>query len=390
MISSVVKDVFSEGFISVNENDALSQCLPLFKKEMPPVLVVLDNEGRYKGVLARRWVVRSRLNPSTTKVKTLMRSAPRVTLEDSLGKAARLMIESGVRQLPVYGEERLLGFVTDEDIIHGAVMKKWGNSKVEEIMTKRPLAVEEDESIGGVLSLFREHDISHAPVVSDGVIKGIISIHDIIEHTYKPRKRVGLDAGVGEKIKVLSTHVKSLMVKHVITVLPETKLREAVEKMRRFDIASLIVVSKGRTVGIVTKRDFLEPIAQVEEVDRELTVQFSAKDVEIDDVQRDFMMDDFKSFARRYRKTLEAGTLFVYLKAHGSNYKGRQLIHCRLQLRTRKGSFFSSNEGWGVQQTFSLALDHLEKQILRSKELEYDPEYARTYLRLLDFPLTEI
>ncbi len=140
----------------------------------------------------------------------------------------------------------------------------------------------------------------------------------------------------------------------------------------------------------MTKRDFLEPIAQVEEVDRELTVQFSAKDVEIDDVQRDFMMDDFKSFARRYRKTLEAGTLFVYLKAHGSNYKGRQLIHCRLQLRTRKGSFFSSNEGWGVQQTFSLALDHLEKQILRSKELEYDPEYARTYLRLLDFPLTEI
>ena len=70
-------------------------------------------------------------------------------------------------------------------------------------------------------------------------------------------------------------------------------------------------------------------------------------------------MGDFESFARKYGKIVESGTLFVYLKSHGSNFKGDQWVHCRLQFRTRKESFFSSSEGWEVEHTFHLALDRL-------------------------------
>jgi len=87
---------------------------------------------------------------------------------------------------------------------------------------------------------------------------------------------------------------------------------------------------------------------------------------------------------------MQKGTLFVYMKTHGTNYKGQQLIHCRLQFRTRRGSFFSSSEGYGVEATFRTALDRLEKQILRSKELAHKPEYAKKYLRQIEFPSTEL
>ncbi len=357
---------------------------------MPPVLVVLDSKGEYKGVIARRWIVRSRLDPSTTKVETLMRSAPTITLDDSLSKVARLMIETEIRQLPVYSGEKLLGFVTDEDVVHGAVIEKWGKTKVEEVMTKKTFVVEEDKSVGAVLSLFRDHSISHAPVVSNGKLVGMISIHDVIEHIFQPRQRQTVGEIVGEKIPVLSIRAKGIMTKPVITVLPETKLRDAVKKMHKFDTSSLVVVKKRRPVGILTKRDFLEPIAQMERMKQRITVQFSIKDVEMDEIQRGFIMGDFESFARRYKESLEAGTLFVYMKTHGTNYKGDQLVHCRLQLRTKKGSFFSSSEGFGVEQTFRTALDRLERQILRSQELEYDPEFARKYLRRTRFPLTEL
>ena len=70
MVSNIVKDVFSKGFISVREEDPLSICLSRFKGEMPPVLAVVDSRGKYKGVLARQWIIRSRLNPNTTKAKT--------------------------------------------------------------------------------------------------------------------------------------------------------------------------------------------------------------------------------------------------------------------------------------------------------------------------------
>ncbi|MCW4054478.1 MAG: CBS domain-containing protein [Candidatus Bathyarchaeota archaeon] len=383
----IVEDVFSKGFLEVHENDTLSSCLSRFKEEMPPVLAVLDSKGKYKGVISRRWIIRSSLAASVTKVKTLMRPAPAVTPHDSLSKVAKLMIESEIRQLPVYSGEKLFGFITDEDVIHGAVMDRWGNTRVEEIMTKKPFVIEEDEPVGSVLSLLRAEGISHVPIVRDGKLVGIVSIYDIIENIFQPRQVQKVGERVGKKVPVMNLPAKGIMVTPVVTVLPETKLRDASEQMHKFDISSLVVVSKGRPVGIMTKRDFLEPLAQMEKPVRRLMVQFSVKDVDIDEIQRSFIMDDFESFTSRYGETLESGTLFVYMKTHGTNFKGDQLIHCRLQFRTRKGSFFSSGEGWNPEPTFRLALDRLEGQIVKSTELSSDREFAKGYLRRR-FPLT--
>jgi len=390
MVPSIVKDVFSTKFKSVNQNDTLSACLSLLKEESTPVLVVLNSKGKYVGVIAHRWIIRSRYDPSRTKVETLMHSAPTVSLEDSLSKVARLMITSGINQLPVFSEKKLVGIVTDDAVIQGAVVGKWGSTKVEEVMTKKPFLVEEDESVGAVLSLFREHGISHAPVVRDGSLVGIVSIKDIITGIFQPRQRQTVGDIVGEKAPVLSISAKGIMTKPVITVLPETLLKDAVEKMQEFDISSLVVVRKGRPAGILTKRDLLEPLAEMEMPKQRITVQFSVKGVEIDDVQRGFIMDDFESFARRYQKTIQTGALFVYMKTHGTKYKGQQQIHCRLKFRTRKSSFFSSSEGYGVEATFHTALDRLERQLLRSQELAHEPEYAKKYLRRIEFPSTEL
>ena len=49
-MNKVVEDVFSKGFLEVPENDTLSSCLSLFKKETPPVLAVIDKDGTYKGL----------------------------------------------------------------------------------------------------------------------------------------------------------------------------------------------------------------------------------------------------------------------------------------------------------------------------------------------------
>jgi CBS domain-containing protein len=390
MVPSKVKDVFSTKFESVNQKDMLSVCLSLFKEGMPPVLVVLNDKGKYVGVIARRWIIRSRYDPARTKVETLMRPAPKASPEDSLSEVARLMITSGISQLPVFSGEKLVGIITDEAVIHGAVVGKWGNTKVGEIMTKKPFLVEEDESVGAVLSLFREHGVSHVPVVRDGNLVGIVSIKDIITGIFQPRQRQTVGDIAGEKVPVLSIPAKGVMTKPAITVLPGTTLKDAEKKMHRFEISSLVVAEKGRPVGILTKKDFLEPLAAMEKPSRAITVQFSVKDVGINEIQRGFIMDDFESFARRYENTIRAGTLFVYMKGHGTNFKGDQLIHCRLKFRTQRNTFFSSSEGYGVEQTFRIALDRIEKQLLRSQELAHEPKYARRYLKEIEFPETEL
>jgi len=390
MSSISVRDVCSKKFFTVYENDALSRCLDLFKKEMPPVLAVLDDKGKYAGVITRRWIIRSGLDFASTKVKTLMRPAPKVDPSVSLSKTAKLMIESGVRQLPVFEKRKLLGFITDESIIHGTVTQQWGNTKVKEIMTKAPYTIEANRSAGAVLSLIRERGISHVPVMDNGKLMGMISIQDIIAHVFQPQHRQTLGEIVGEKIPTLNIPAKGIMNSPAITVQAETTLKEAEEKMHRYGISCLPVLSQEKLVGIITKLDFLEPISQIEISERKFTLQFAVKDIKVNPDEQSFMMDDFDTFARKYENVFKTGTLFTYIKTHGASRKGVPLIHCRLQLRTAKGAFYSSSEGWGVEPTFRVALDRLDKRILRSKELAHEPTYARDFLRKIGFPEEEL
>ena len=372
--------------MSVREDETISRCLAFFYKERLPALAVFDNKGNFKGVLSRRWIIRSRLDPSKTTAKTLMRRAPVITKQDSLIKVARLMIESEIRKLPVYSEEEFIGFITEDNVLFGAVTEKWGNTTVDQIMTKHPIMIEESDSVGRVLRLLRDHDISQAPIVKDGKLVGIISIRDIIEHVYQQKQHQTVGEVIGEKIGSLITPVKGIMSRPVITVLPENNLRYAAEKMCEFDISSLVVVRNNRPVGVVTKRDFLESITQLERKEVTFALQFSVRGVDLDETQRNIIVNDFKSLVLRYEKSLEAGTLFVYMKRHGTSFRGRQLIQCRLQLRTRKGSFYGISEGWDITGIFRRALDRLDRQILSSKELEQDQRFARGYLQRIQFP----
>jgi CBS domain-containing protein len=353
------------------------------------VVAVVNEKGKYKGVISRRWIIRSRLNPDTTKVKTLMRRAPKANPEFALSKTAKLMIESGIRQLPVFEKNKLIGFVTDEDIIHGAVTQEWGNTTIETIMTKAPQVIEANRTIGAVLTLFREHGISHVPVMEQGKLTGIISVHDIIERIFQPRNRQTKGEIVGEKVPILSIPAKGIMTKSVVTVNPQTTLKEAAKKMHNRKISCLIILSKGKLAGIATKLDFLEPISQLETEAKKLTVQFGVKGLAINPDQQAYIMEEFEAFARKYGGALRMGTLFIYMKTHGTNHKGVPLIHCRLQLRTINGFWITSAEGWGIEPTFRVALDRLDKRLLRSKELAYNPKYARDFMRKIGLPPPE-
>jgi hypothetical protein len=238
----------------------------------------------------------------------------------------------------------------------------------------------------------REYGVSHVPVMDKGKLVGMVSIQDILENIYWPQRRQTLGDIVGEKTETLSVPVKGIMASPVITVDPKVGLSVAEKQMHDRDVSCLVVVSGERLVGVVTKLDFLEPISQLgAAAARKLTVQFGVKDVDIGPEQQGFMMEEFDSFSRKYQEAFQLGTLFVYMKSHGNtSMRGTPMIHCRLQFRTVRGTFFSASEGWGVEPTFRVALDRLERRLLRSKELlAYNPKYAKDYLRKIGLPSEE-
>jgi CBS domain-containing protein len=390
-MSVTAKDICSKELNSVKDTDTLSKCLEGFKKGMPPVLAVLDEKGKYVGMITRRAILRSRLDFTMAKVRPLMQAAPQVSPDMPLGELAKLMIGSGMRQLPLFDKGKLLGFVTDEDVIHAAVGDEWGRGAVEKVMTRAPHIIEAGRSVGAVFGLMRDYGISHVPVMEGGRLVGMVSIEDILENIYWPQRHQTKGDMVGEKIETLGIAIKGIMSSPVITVDSKTSLRDAEKQMHDHDVSCLCVVISDRLVGILTKLDFLEPISQVAAQARKLTIQFGVKDIEIDESQEGFMMNEFDSFSHKYQEAFQLGTLFVYMKSHGdTTMRGTPMIHCRLQFRTTRGTFFAASEGWGVEPTFRVALDRLERRLLRSKELlSYNPRFARDYMRKMGLPSEE-
>jgi CBS domain-containing protein len=390
-MSVTAKDIFSKELKSVKDTDTLSKCLEGFKKGMPPALAVLDEKGKYVGMITRRAILRSRLDFTMAKVRPLMQAAPQVSPDMPLGELAKLMIGSGMRQLPLFEKGKLLGFVTDEDVIHAAVGDEWGRGAVEKVMTRAPHTIEAGRSVGAVFGFMRDYGISHVPVMEGGRLVGMVSIEDILENIYWPQRHQTKGDTVGEKIETLGIAVKGIMASPVITVDNKTSLRNAEKQMHDHDVSCLCIVSNDRLIGILTKLDFLEPISQVAAQARKLTIQFGVKDIEIDESQEGFMMNEFDSFSHKYQEAFQLGTLFVYMKSHGdTTMRGTPMIHCRLQFRTTRGTFFAASEGWGVEPTFRVALDRLERRLLRSKELlAYNPRFARDYMRKMGMPSEE-
>ncbi|MDR2707730.1 MAG: CBS domain-containing protein [Nitrososphaerota archaeon] len=388
---SFAKDIYTKWVNTVNENDTLSRCLEFFKTERPQVLAVVDMNDNYVGVITRRWILRSKVDPMVTKVKSLMKSAPRLTPNDTVSKIARLMIESGIRQLPIFENEQLLGFVTDENVISAAVSQEWGKGKVSSVMTRAPYTIDTNRTVGAVINLFREQGFSHVPVMDAGKVVGIISIRDVLERIFQSNERQTKGDRMGKKIETFTIPASSIMSSPIISVDADTNLREAEKKMQKYNISCLAATLNDRLVGIITKLDLLESISQSETITPSLTIQFGVKDTRITKDQQDFMMTEFDAFTRKYQEAFQSGTLFVYIKTHGtSNTRETPFVHCRLQFRTTKGTFVSSGESWGIEATFRTAIDRMDRRLLRSKELSYNPRYAKDYLHKMGLPDEEL
>jgi CBS domain-containing protein len=58
--------------------------------------------------------------------------------------------------------------------------------------------------------------------------------------------------------------VRDVMETDVKTVRPDSSVMEAIQKMNKFDVGSIVVVQEKRPVGIITERDILRKIVESE------------------------------------------------------------------------------------------------------------------------------
>ncbi|PLR79189.1 CBS domain-containing protein [Bacillus sp. V3-13] len=102
------------------------------------------------------------------------------SLLDNVFEVAVKMKELDVGAIPIVDNEKLVGMITDRDIVVRGIAEKYpGSSKVEAIMSKNLITVSPDTSTKEAAELMAQHQIRRLPVVENGKLVGIVALGDL-------------------------------------------------------------------------------------------------------------------------------------------------------------------------------------------------------------------
>src|SRR4030095_2243282 len=133
-------------------------------------------------------------------------------------------------------------------------MRNGKEGVVRKIMMGSPVTLKPEDTLdlaNNVISLGR---IRHIPVVEDGRLVGLLSERDLMGAA--TTEIFGLKQK--RKSALLKTvMIKDVMQKRVITVKPDTPIKDAAQLMADKKVGCVPVVSAGALVGLVTHTDIL-------------------------------------------------------------------------------------------------------------------------------------
>jgi acetoin utilization protein AcuB len=190
-----------------------------------------------------------------------------VSPEVPILEALNLMQREHIRRLPVIKEGRMVGIVSDKDLLNAApsdatTLSVWemnylvSKIKVRDVMTKEVRTVQEDTAIEEAARIMADNKIGGLPVMRDGKVVGLITETDLFKILleFMGAREMGLRVTaivpdhIGELAKITSAvaaaggsfisfgqyagdESDTRTVTFKVTGMPEDKLREAVEPL---------------------------------------------------------------------------------------------------------------------------------------------------------------
>jgi acetoin utilization protein AcuB len=119
--------------------------------------------------------------------------------------------------------------------------------RVREIMKTRVYTVGPTDSVRAAVNRFRANGIHHLIVARGSKILGLVTDRDVDR---------AVDRGADH------TEIADVMTSDVVTITPDTTVREAANKMRGRTIGCLPVVEEQKLVGIITRSDLVDLIGR--------------------------------------------------------------------------------------------------------------------------------
>lgn len=114
-------------------------------------------------------------------IEAVRRSGVGIAPADTVRKAAEVMEQAGVGSLAVLDDDRLVGIVTDRDLVRRAMARGANyDARVDSVMSSPVMTISADADLHEAFAVFRSHAIRRLAVVRGQEFVGMITIDDLL------------------------------------------------------------------------------------------------------------------------------------------------------------------------------------------------------------------
>ncbi len=143
-----------------------------------------------------------------------------------------------------------------------------------DIMTKEVITVDPETSVEEATELMSQYNVSGLPVLENDKLVGIVTEKDLIVKDKKLHfpEYINLIGGIiylesykkfkEEFKKYIAVKVNDLMTEQVETINPDTPISEIIELMSKEEVNRLPVLDGDELIGIVTRGDLIKNMSK--------------------------------------------------------------------------------------------------------------------------------
>ena len=275
MINGIVRSWMSAPVVTVTPETSLTEARKIIDERQIRALAVMKDE-KLVGIITKRGLLRLDLsileNESWNQgvdmteetVGEVMTLKPITLLPETLmPKAARIMLENKITALPVVENNKLIGIITNSDLLRFILAEYPGLKKdirVKNYMTDEVVTIDPETSLLECHRLMGTKRIRSLPVIEDGKLVGLVTRTDLMS---SDPSRLSSHKNQEISMKILTQPVKKVMSTEVLTISPEADLTAAVKLMLDHKIHVLVVVDdEKKLVGVITESDLFLMVVQ--------------------------------------------------------------------------------------------------------------------------------
>jgi len=246
-----VGDIMTEDVTTVCPGSSVVSAAKIMSDKNISCIIVSDN-GDLSGIITETDLLKRAVANSNDfrkmQVEHIMTSPIRsVPRNLSVLDASKIIEDENIRRLVVLEEERLVGIITQTDIVR--VLTSYGMWKnVSELMTSDVAVIADSATVKEAAELMASRDISCLVAMDNDDVVGIFTERDLL-------KRV-----IALKRNPSQTILKNVMSFPVKSVPSNYSIPSASKMMEKMRIRRLLVMDDKTLLGVVTQTDILKAI----------------------------------------------------------------------------------------------------------------------------------